>query len=580
MVAVALKPGRRTWRMRRNAWILVVAACTLGSSAANADHDPNNTVTIYVHGFERAGADRHGVYGETIHEALMDSIASLAGLPVADSTNSPSPNAVSAISYYGDTPPAYYSAADVADIDQITAAWGGGVPRYAMIVAKYARHVLERSGARQVNFVSASFGSLIVRWLIEKDVAGLASQGKIARWLTAEGVLCGNWAASRDGLVGFLDFLDPLPIDVDHMNYDWVRTNLHAPRTEADNPLYGGILIGQFASTDDRYNDGALSGLMATYGEWQPNDGAQALGDARFQTVTAQSRLLGMPPTLDLFHVGHRSLDNHRGAWVQASAFLTQRRRVTVVMTSAQVTNLHEAHTIFWDARPAEVLFESRVYSPAAQARWGIADPLSTCEKDGAVAPLRRYNRDGDTQAFSHVIFDDFVLSDETQLRLELHAEEVDYDPWYGVVETAHTPYYDDLGSGTLMVSTLGPGTYTFQAPSWNCALSVTVTDYPFAPLVGVSDPVPSGGRGVLRISPNPFSSSVRVTLAGAPVPGVATLRIYDLSGRLVRRMTGGMGGFVWDGRDDQGVPLPAGVYLHRVSTLRQEWSGRSCLLR
>jgi len=570
--------------VRHKGWMVLVVVWTLGPAIPADGYDPNRTITVYVHGFEFAGADRHGVYGEDLRAPLMESIASLVGLPVADETDPLPSNVVVGATYYGDTPPSYYSPADVAEIDQITAEWGGGVPRYALVVAKHAQHILERSGAQQVNFVSVSFGSLIVRWLIEKDVGGLASSGKIARWLTAEGLLCGNWAASRDELVGFLDFLQPLPIDVEHMSYDWVETHLHAPRTEADNPLYAGILIGQVASTDDRFNNGALSALMATYGEYQPNDGVQALGDATFHTVSAPSRLLGMPPTLSTFYSDHNGLAGYRGAWAQAASFITQRRRVTVVMTSAQVSDLHERQLPFWDWRPAEIVFESRVYSPAVAARWAIGDPLSTVEKEGAAAPLRRYSHNGETQSFTQVVFDDLVLSEETELRLDLHGEEIDYDTRYGVYETVSTPYYDDLGAGTLVISTLEPGTYAFHAASWSCVLSVSILDYPFALLTGVSDPMPARDLGTLTIEPNPHFSAVRIVVAGvngsAPL-GVATLSVYDLSGRQVRRETGDANvGFVWDGRDDHGFPLPTGVYLYRVVTPQRAWFGKSCLVR
>src|SRR5205814_2368669 len=103
--------------------------------------------------------------GGNVHEPVAEAVAAFAGLPIlGDADGAPPPNVVAGTTYYGDTPPPYYSAADLAEIDQVTAQWGGGVPRYALIVAKYARHVLEISGARQVNFVSVSFGSLIVRW--------------------------------------------------------------------------------------------------------------------------------------------------------------------------------------------------------------------------------------------------------------------------------------------------------------------------------------------------------------------------------------------------------------------------------
>ena len=218
-----------------------------------ASHDPNRTATIYVDGFHPEGAARTGVYGAETADPLLDRIAALMDFPTSSQPGALLlPNVITTAPYYGDTPPDYYTAQDVADVDAITQAWGGGVPRYALIVAKYSRHVLDLSGADQVNFVSASFGSLIVRWLIEKNVEGLAGDGRIARWLTIEGLVAGSWAASQEDLVGLMEFVQAPSVDVGQMRYAWVEQNLHTPRTQTDNLLFAGILIGQFGSTEDR----------------------------------------------------------------------------------------------------------------------------------------------------------------------------------------------------------------------------------------------------------------------------------------------------------------------------------------
>lgn len=69
---------------------------------------------------------------------------------------------------------------------------------------------------------------------------------------------------------------------------------------------------------------------------------------------------------------------------------------------------------------------------------------------------------------------------------------------------------------------------------------------------------------------PNPFGSGTRIDLA-LPEASDVTLAVHDVSGREVRgiRLRGlGAGAHtqVWDGRDDRGRPVPAGVYFLRVS--------------
>lgn len=562
--------------------LCLAAALSVLAVRAHAQ-DPAATATVFVHGFARDGAEQDGMFGWDRAEALLDSVARLTGMPVADGGAVLPPHVAGATDYYGDTAPPYYTSDDLAELAQVTAQWGGGVPRYALIVAKYARNLMRRSGAAQVNFVSASFGSLVVRWIIERDVEGLASSGAIARWSTIEGLIGGNWAASRDRLVGYIEIVSPFSVDVDHMQYDWVESQFAGARVDADHPLYARILVGQVVSSDDRYGGGALSTLMRTEGEWQPNDGVQVVADAHFRDVSARSRLAGLPPTLSFARSNHFTIQDNRGAWAGLATFLTQRRRVTVTMASARVSDLLEPQEWYWDWRPAEVVLQSRVYSPAVQARWGIRDPISVREKDGAVAPLRRYERNGETQTFTHVLFDDLVLEEETVLDIVLRAEEVDWDDRYGVHETVTTPYYDDMGAGKLRVNAREPGSYAFEGEHWSCTITVAVHDYGFGPPLDAPPLAPLARRTALLAAPNPHGANLRLTLAGLEAEAStqpATLEVLDLSGRRVRTLRGdAIAGFAWDGRDESGARAPAGIYLHRVTTSRGTWAARSVLL-
>ena len=88
-----------------------------------------------------------------------------------------------------------------------------------------------------------------------------------------------------------------------------------------------------------------------------------------------------------------------------------------------------------------------------------------------------------------------------------------------------------------------------------------------------------------LTVSPNPFRDQVRFAfqLTGSQAPETVELTITDLNGRVLRRLTEGQTNFssriglnewLWDGRSDSGEPLPAGLYLYRltVQASGQDW--------
>lgn len=77
-------------------------------------------------------------------------------------------------------------------------------------------------------------------------------------------------------------------------------------------------------------------------------------------------------------------------------------------------------------------------------------------------------------------------------------------------------------------------------------------------------------------VVPNPSGGDVELRVAGYAEP--LLVEIFDASGRLVRRwggegnaaVAGGIGSALrWDGRDDKGRMMPAGVYLVRMESAR-----------
>jgi hypothetical protein len=68
---------------------------------------------------------------------------------------------------------------------------------------------------------------------------------------------------------------------------------------------------------------------------------------------------------------------------------------------------------------------------------------------------------------------------------------------------------------------------------------------------------------------PNPFNPTTTISFA-LPKEGFVTLKIYDITGRLVRVLVqehklAGQHSILWDGLDDAGQKVAAGVYLYRI---------------
>jgi hypothetical protein len=87
-----------------------------------------------------------------------------------------------------------------------------------------------------------------------------------------------------------------------------------------------------------------------------------------------------------------------------------------------------------------------------------------------------------------------------------------------------------------------------------------------------------------LRAFPNPASNaaSIRFEMASG---GRAEAVVYDLAGRRVRELAArsfeaGPQHLSWDGRDDLGRAMPAGIYLVRLTTRDAGRTGRVVLTR
>lgn len=175
--------------------------------------------------------------------------------------------------------------------------------------------------------------------------------------------------------------------------------------------------------------------------------------------------------------------------------------------------------------------------------------------QDSALPGFPRVRFDG---ADGHDAFTLSVIAEETDgaftithppLDAARNADYVVPTPWsdlqyVGVIVTNHAPH-GVTASYELQVTDLAVGT-------------------------GVaSGSPPSGDRLRLEASPNPTGGSVRLAWT-APWTGRARIRVLDVAGRTVRRLVdtevdAGTGEARWDGRDDAGRRVPAGVYWARI---------------
>ena len=88
-------------------------------------------------------------------------------------------------------------------------------------------------------------------------------------------------------------------------------------------------------------------------------------------------------------------------------------------------------------------------------------------------------------------------------------------------------------------------------------------------PSVGIERLAPGPSGQWLANVPNPFRHSTVIEYESAG-PGAATLEVFDIAGRVVRRFQGlaagpGRRSVVWDGRDDAGAEVLSGTYFYRL---------------
>jgi hypothetical protein len=425
------------------------------------ENNKTKIVSIYVHGYSKDGYKRDGTYGEVGQDRVVDNLSDITNLPTMENFDENSTHILAVTTYYGNEAPSYYTQKDLDDIDAVTKTYGGGIPRYAAIIAKFAKHVMEETKADKLNIVSASMGSLVTRWLIEKDLENLATDKKIKKWLSVEGVIRGNYAASNSILMDIIEPIEKQHIDTKHMDYDWI--NRHLDGTSAVNPNYKDIKMGFIGSTHDK--DGALDTFLSINGQLQPNDGVQLLKDTKFLQTPNHT------PTYVEFYQDHLGIKRDRGAWAQIATFLTSKRRVKITLLDAELSDLHEHINNYFNKR-AEIVFQSEVFSPKVYENFDIDDAISERIVAGGTLKLIKYKHKNETKEVNQPIFNGYVLNDEDNLRVKITGYELDKVLIYGVREISTKSSKSSLGTVELNIP-LKNATLKVSGEDWSGTIKV-----------------------------------------------------------------------------------------------------------
>jgi hypothetical protein len=140
-----------------------------------------------------------------------------------------------------------------------------------------------------------------------------------------------------------------------------------------------------------------------------------------------------------------------------------------------------------------------------------------------------------------------------------------------------------------LMHTVPSPGSYQFKvfrkAGTGNNVQRYTLTVYEDDQSgVEIAGDDISGSGLKLSIQPNPFTSRATARFYTAS-SGPYVVEVFDVTGRLTRSIEGyaaggGWAEVVWDGRDDRGNRVAAGLYFVRTSFGRRSEIGRALLIR
>jgi hypothetical protein len=152
--------------------------------------------------------------------------------------------------------------------------------------------------------------------------------------------------------------------------------------------------------------------------------------------------------------------------------------------------------------------------------------------------------------------------------------EDFQYFCVYRSSDPDFVPEPADLVHTTTTTSWIDP-----DYDGWNVYYKITALDFvgnesdpaSAGTVTAVAEPVIPQTFALYQNVPNPFNPTTAIRYDVPVGGGEVTLRVYDVSGRLVRALVDGPEGpgakmVTWDGRNDRGQAVSSGVYFYRMT--------------
>jgi hypothetical protein len=464
-------------QMVRTLLPVTLGLALLAPVAQAVNYNPATTLTVYIHGFDADGPTSTWLAGDDSPNSDacgmwndVQRLAPLLGAPTWQQ-NPTAPNCVCAATYYGSTLPTWYTAQDIADDN----AFGDNVvPKYALREAKYIRHCLNRApGATSVHVMSASFGSLIARYMIEHNVLNLCSDGLISRWSPVVGVLRGNWLASTGsnlyllalGQIFGVDHADDP--DIPQMNYSWVDANISAHDT-LNSPYFGPMVFNQFTATDDD------AGYI-TDANNNANDNMNMNTDEYFAGYTTAAALHPatdatlLMPGLAYYRNYHTGVRDNSAMWASLVAAAQSNKRVTI-----RLSRLMAKGEDGFPYNNKQWVYHATVYSPRSAVLYGNTRPVSDLAWEDGVSPKFSIGQD-ETINPNTAVFDMIVPPGETQLQLTFTLETLENQyTYYNVLRIGYGGNSEE-GTFTLTIPTTQNSMVTVSNGNLEADLSTSI---------------------------------------------------------------------------------------------------------